>query len=93
MRDRAFLNYHFGKLGKEGWKALAEPDPKELPDPHVRAARGAFLADYGLPEHQQSRVTRRAAVDFLRALKARRVPGWVLNLAPYEDIKTLGGEK
>lgn len=92
LRDRAFLNYHFSKLGKEGWAALANPDPDAAPDPNYAAAHAEFLAAYGLPELQKPRMTTRAHDDLRVALKQRRVAGWVLNLLRPDEIEELTRE-
>lgn len=92
LRDRAQLNYHFGKLGQEGWAALAHPGT-EPPDPNVSAARAAFLAEYGLPEYAPKYLTERTKRDLKGALHARRVPGWALNLLTANELREIEGVK
>lgn len=85
------MRYHFSKLGAEGWKEIAEGTPGGG-NPHYERAWGKWLADYALPEFWQPRVHRGAALDFMRALKAKRVPNWVLSAAPYEEIQQVAAE-
>lgn len=85
------MNYHFGKLGAEGWRALVEPDG-EAPNPFQERARAIWFAGYDLPEFQLQKVSKATGRDFLRALKKKRVPQWVLSLAPLDEIKQAGGE-
>lgn len=92
LRDRAQLNYAFSKLGKEGWAALAHPTD-EPPDPNAAPARAAFLAEYDLPEYRKPGITARARADLGAAVKARRVPNWVLLMVRADEIEQLtGGE-
>lgn len=90
QRDLPAMNYHFGKLGAAGWKALVEPDG-EAPDPYQERARAVWFAGYDLPELKG--VSKRTARDFKRALKKKRVPSWVLNLAPLQEINQIGGDE
>ena len=91
QRDRPVLNYVFARLGPKGWAQLANPAPA-VPDPHAAAARRVFLAEYDLAEYRVQRVPKPAAQDFLAALKKRRVPPWVLAIAPLDEIRAVGGE-
>lgn len=87
LRDRPFKQYHFSKLGKEGWAALASPTP-EAPDPNLKPALQAFYADYGLPEHQITRpITTQARQDIAAALAAGQIPNWVLNMLRPDELK------
>lgn len=89
LRDLPEREYHFSKMGAEGWKALAEMDPDDeaTPDPIQVRARRRFYAAYDLPEHQ-SPVPVLAAVELVRAIDAGRAPRWVTNITPdYLDIK------
>ncbi len=79
LRDRPMRDYQFMKLDH---KKLANPDPDELPDPSTTKARKVYFAGYGLPEHVGAWPTRHAARDFVQALKKKRVPNWVLAIAP-----------
>lgn len=87
LRDRAFKGYHFSKLGKESWAALANPTA-EPADPNLKPALAAFYAEYGLPEYQfRAPLTALARQDIAAALSAGRVPNWVLNMLKPEEIK------
>ncbi|EYB67417.1 hypothetical protein DEIPH_ctg041orf0013 [Deinococcus phoenicis] len=91
LRDRAMRDYHFMKVDK---KALAEADLSSNPDPVDVKARERFLSVYDLPEYRSKKITKRAAQDLKRALKKRRVPAWVLAVAPpLAEIEELAGEK
>lgn len=94
-RDKAMKEYHFSKLGKEGWAALAS-DIETEEDPNLRPAMAAFYADYALPDFQvRAKVSLRARLDFQAALKRGQVPGWALlavSLKEMEvDDRELGG--
>lgn len=90
LRDLPMLNYHFSKLGPEGWKNLVEPDG-DPPNPHHDRARAVWLAPYDLPEYTKRPMHRGARRDLARALKRRRVPNWVLNMLSAEELKDLEG--
>lgn len=87
LHDRVQLKYHFAKLGKEGWKSLAHPDPAAEPDPNLRPALAEFYADYDLPEFRLPRMTRLGRADFRRAMQQKRVPKWALNLLDLNELK------
>lgn len=87
LRDRAIRDYAFVKVDKE---RLANADLTEPPDPVTVKARNRFLASYGLPEMRGQELTRRTAQDFVKAVKKKRVPNWVLAAAPpYAEIEAL----
>ncbi|AWN24001.1 hypothetical protein DKM44_12805 [Deinococcus irradiatisoli] len=92
LRDRPMLNYHFSKMGEAGWKAMAEPDENTPPNPYIKRAMAEHLSAYNLPEFANRTVPKRAAREFLKALKKKRVPSWVLAIAPYQEIQEVGGE-
>lgn len=85
------LNYHFWKLGEENWKAMAEGGSGEK-NPYYEKAMARFLTPYGLPEFFMQRVHQGAACEFMRAMKKRRVPSWVLLIAPYDEIQQVAKE-
>lgn len=92
QRDLPTLNYHFSKLGPEGWKNLVEGSDGP-PDPYQERARAIWLEPYDLPEFKATQVHKGAARDFLHALKKKRVPQWVLSIAPFGEIQKAGGEQ
>ncbi|MFC4426202.1 hypothetical protein [Deinococcus navajonensis] len=93
LRDLPEREYHFGKMGPPGWKALAESDPEtDQPDLIQVRARRRFFAGYNIPE-LQSPVPRQAARELLRAIHAGRAPNWVLALTPdHQDLKDKAGD-
>ncbi|WP_157451595.1 hypothetical protein [Deinococcus aquatilis] len=92
QRDLPAMNYHFGKLGAAGWKALVEPDDTPA-DPYQERARNIWFAGYDLPELKARKVSKGVRRDFKRALKKKRVPNWVLNLISADEFKQLGGDE
>lgn len=93
MADEPMLNYHLFKMGAEGWRQLARPDPTSKGDPNYAAARAAFLAGYNLPELSKPDLTQRTKQDLKAALDARRIPPWALNLLTAEEFQELEGVK
>lgn len=90
-RDRAQLQYHFGKIGEEGIAELLKP--ASAPTPAERARLRAwkkFIAGYGLPDSNP--ISESAAQEFLAAVERSRVPAWALLVAPLDDIKEAAGE-
>ncbi|GGN32247.1 hypothetical protein [Deinococcus daejeonensis] len=91
LRDLPERDYHFGKLGPDGWQQLAKAQPGE-PDPMQALARRRFFAPYNLPEFQ-THIPRRACIEYVQALQAGTVPNWVMALTPdHLDIKEKAGD-
>lgn len=91
QRDLVMLRYHFSKLSDDQRKEMAEGKVTEG-NPHHARAWARWVADYDLPEYRVQRVHRGAAQEFMRALGKKRVPNWVLTLAPFEEIQDVARE-
>lgn len=91
QRDLVLLRYHFSKLTEEQQKELAEGKVSEG-SPYFTRAWARWVADYDLPEFQVQRVHQGAAEEFMGALGKKRVPNWVLTLAPFEEIQQVARE-
>ena len=94
-KDQAARDYQFMKLDHEKLLSTLPPTEEERKKAEVSAkAKRVFLGSlYNLPEYRTDELTRAAATDFLAALNAGRVPAWVLNAAPLEEINQKAGEK
>lgn len=93
--DQAQRDYQFMKLDHEKLISTAPLTPEEKRAQEVsNQARKVFFGSlYALPDFRADEVTTSAATDFWAAMNAGRVPNWVLNLAPYDEIKKKVGEK
>lgn len=90
LRDQATLAQHWSQFQTEDVDRILNPTPPG--DAEVRRARAyqRWIAHYGLGDSGPDVETAR---DFMTALKKKRVPGWVLAIAPFEELKAKAGEK
>lgn len=86
IRDQPMRDYAFGKLDVDQLISDAPADPAETAK--RQKARAIYYGGlYDLPEFRTEAPTARAALAFMAALDAGRVPAWVLNLAPLDELR------
>lgn len=85
LRDRALLLYHFSKYGDEAVADLLKPRVETGKPSDRDRAWNVFVQEYGL--NVARGIDQDTAREFLAALKAGRVPDWVLAIAPIPEIR------
>lgn len=85
LRDEAQLRYSFGKLGKEGWEALANGKPSDVDPQVIQRAWRAYTAGYRQPEQLHPAALAELAAD----LRAGSLPRWALRQYGPDEIQQI----